>query len=139
MDVRIRAFQDATNTFAYLARLEVMELRRILGDERLVDGMQNGQAQKFEYTIELCWKTIKIFLKEKDGVDEAAPKKIIKAYFLGGYATEDDYLLLLEAIEDRNRLSHIYDAETFGAILARLPGYAALFERVCAQLIKDGS
>jgi len=58
----------------------------------------------------------------------SSKKKIIKAYFLGGYATEDDYLLLLEAIEDRNRLSHIYDAETFGAILARLPGYAALFE-----------
>jgi len=138
MDVRIRAFQDATSAFAYLARLDMTELTRILGDERLVDGMQNGRAQKFEYTTELCWKTIKIFLREKDGVDEASPKKIIKSYFLGGYATEDDYLLLLEAVEDRTRLCHIYDAETFGAILARLPGYAALFERVCAQLIKDG-
>lgn len=136
MDVRIKAFQDATDTFTYLARLDLAWLKQKLGDERLVDGMQNGRAQKFEYTTELCWKAIKFFLKEKDGVDEASPKKIIKAYYLGGYTTEDDYLLLLEAVEDRNRLSHIYDVETFNAIIARLPGYADLFERVNAQLIK---
>ena len=136
MDVRIKTFQEATDTFAYLARLDLAELKKKLGDERLVDGMQNGRAQKFEYATELCWKAIKFLLKEKEGVDEAAPKKIIKAYYLGGYTTEDDYLLLLEAVEDRNRLSHIYDAATFNGILARFPGYAALFERVSAQLIK---
>ena len=137
MDVRIKAFQEATDTFIYLARLDMAELKQKLGDERLVDGMQNGRAQKFEYNTELCWKAIKCFLKEKEGVDEAAPKKIIKGYYLGGYTTEDDYLLLLEAVEDRNRLSHMYDAATFNSILARLPGYAALFERVSAQLVRE--
>ena len=68
MDVRIKAFQAATDTFIYLARLDVAELKQKLGDERLVDGMQNGRAQKFEYTIELCWKAIKSLLKEKEGV-----------------------------------------------------------------------
>lgn len=135
MDIRIKTFQEATNTFTFLARLELAELKQKLGDERLVDGMQNGRAQKFEYTTELCWKAIKFFLKEKEGMDEASPKKIIKAYYLAGYASEDDYLLLLAAVDDRNRLSHIYDTETFNNILARLPGYAALFERVSAQLI----
>ncbi|MFZ3221855.1 MAG: HI0074 family nucleotidyltransferase substrate-binding subunit [Rugosibacter sp.] len=137
VDVRIKTFQEATVTFAYLARLSLAELKQKLGDERLVDGMQNGRAQKFEYTTELCWKAIKCFLKEKEGVDEASPKKIIKAYYLLGHAPEDDYLLLLDAVEDRNRLSHIYDAETFNSILARLPAYATLFERVSAQLTKD--
>ena len=45
--------------------------------------------------------------------------------------------MLLDAIEDRNRLSHIYDAETFNLILARLPGYAALFERISVHLTKE--
>lgn len=84
MDVRIKTFQEATDTFAYLARLDLAELKEKLGDERLVDGMPNGRAQTFEYTTELCWKAIKFFLKEKEGIDEAAPKKIIKAYILGG-------------------------------------------------------
>jgi hypothetical protein len=75
MDVSIKAFQEATDTFAYLARLDLAELKQKLGDERLVDGMQNGRAQKFEYTTELGWKAIKAFLKEKEGVDEATPQK----------------------------------------------------------------
>ena len=137
MGLRIAAFKEALDTFVYLARINLAEIRQMLHDERLIDGFQNGRAQKFEYTTELCWKAIKAFLKEEDGTDEAAPKKIIKAYYVGGYVKEDDYLLLLDAIEDRNRLSHIYDAETFNRILGRLPDYAALFERVSAQLGKD--
>ncbi len=137
MDVRIRTFQEATNTFSYLARLNLEALKQKLGDERLVDGLQNGRAQKFEYVTELCWKAIKIFLKEKEGIDEASPKKIMKAYYLSGYIPEDDYLLLMEAIEDRNRLSHVYDAETFNHILTLLPHYAALFERVLEKLVQD--
>jgi nucleotidyltransferase substrate binding protein (TIGR01987 family) len=135
--MKIKAFQEAVTGFAYLARLDMVELSKKLGDERLVDGILNGRAQKFEYATELCWKAIKVFLKEKEGLDEASPKKVIKTYYLGGYMTEDDYLLLLDAVEDRNRLSHVYNPETFNGILARLPSYATLFERVCVQLIKD--
>jgi nucleotidyltransferase substrate binding protein (TIGR01987 family) len=134
VDLRIAAFKEALDPFVYLARIDLAEIGKMLRDERLIDGFQNGRAQKFEYTTELCWKAIKAYLKEKDGIDEAAPKKVIKAWYVGGYTTEDDYLLLLDAIEDRNRLSHIYDAETFNRILARLPDYAALFERVSKQL-----
>jgi nucleotidyltransferase substrate binding protein (TIGR01987 family) len=134
VDLRNSAFKEALDTFVYLARVDLAEIREMLRDDRLVDGFQNGRAQKFGYTTELCWKAIKAFLKEKDGIDEAAPKKVVKAYYVGGYITEDDYLLLLEAIEDRNRLSHIYDAETFERILARLPDYAALFERIGVHL-----
>ena len=138
MDVRIKAFQEGTTAFAHLARLDLAELKKKLGDERLIDGMQNGRAQESEYTTELCWKAIEFCLKDKGGVDEASPKKIIKAHYLGGYAAEDDYLLLLDAVEDRNRLSDIYDTETFNNILQRLPGYAALFERISAELSKGG-
>ena len=137
MDERIKTFQEATETFAYLARLDLGDIRKKLGDERLVDGLQNGCAQKFEYATELCWKAIKVYLREKEGIDEASPKKNIKTYYLSGYITEDDYLLLLNAIEDRNCLSHVYDSETFNNILSRLPGYAALFDRISAQFVKD--
>ena len=68
------------------------------------------------------------------GVDEASPKKIVKAYDVGGAVAESDDALFLAPIEDRNRLSHIDDSDTFNPILARLPDSAALFERVSAQL-----
>jgi nucleotidyltransferase substrate binding protein (TIGR01987 family) len=136
VDVKLKAFQEAAATFSYLARLDQGALKTLLGDERLIDGMQNGRAQKFEYTTELCWKAIKGYLKASEGIDEASPKKVIKAYYLAGQVTEDDYLLLLSAVEDKNILSHVYDKATFDAILGRLPDYAALFERVIEKLLK---
>jgi nucleotidyltransferase substrate binding protein (TIGR01987 family) len=133
MAVRLSAFAEALEAFSYLVSLDMAELARTM-DSRLIDGLENGKAQKFEYTVELCWKALKQALREQEGVDEASPKKIIKAWYLAGHLAEDDYLALLAAIDDRNRLSHVYDAATFNAIIARLPAHAALLRRVRASL-----
>jgi len=133
MDVRVQTFAEALDTFTYLVTVDMAALSAQL-DSRLIDGLENGKAQKFEYTLELCWKAIKAALKQREGIDEASPKKVIKAFYLGGYLTEDDYLALIQAVDDRNKLSHIYEPEEFKAILARLPSYAGLMQRVHAQL-----
>lgn len=129
MDVRLQSFAHALESFSYLAHKDLSSLSATL-DPRLIDGLQNGKAQKFEYTMELCWKAIKFFLKQTEGIDEASPKKVVKAYYLAGYATEDDYLALIQAIDDRNKLSHIYEQKEFDTIVERLPGYADLLKRV---------
>lgn len=103
-------------------------------DARLIDAVKNGMAQKFEYCLELCWKCIKEFLKRQEGVDEASPKKIIKAFYLSGYVAEDDCLALLKAVDDRNLLSHTYDEATFSEILSRIPDYARLIAQVTATI-----
>lgn len=133
MDVKLQAFAEALESFAYLTEIDMTDLASQL-DPRLVDGLENGKAQKFEYTVELCWKTLKLALKAQEGIDEATPKKVVKAWYLAGHLPEDDYLELLSAIDDRNRLSHIYDAETFRLILDRLPRYAKLMQRVMGTL-----
>jgi nucleotidyltransferase substrate binding protein (TIGR01987 family) len=133
MDVRHKAFTEALESFAYLTEVDMVALSAQL-DKRLLDGLDNGKAQKFEYTLELCWKTIKVALKEQEGIDEASPKKVVKAWYLAGHLPEDDYLSLIAAIDDRNKLSHIYDAEEFTAIVARLPNYARLMKRVSDTL-----
>lgn len=129
MDVVHKAFTEALESFSYLTEIDMATLANQL-DKRLIDGLENGKAQKFEYTLELCWKAIKLALKEQEGIDEASPKKVVKAWYLAGHLSEDDYLVLIAAIDDRNKLSHIYDPEEFMAIVARLPGYATLMQRV---------
>lgn len=129
MDVRLKAFSEALESLSYLTEVDMAALSVHL-DKRLIDALDNGKAQKFEYTLELCWKAIKVALKEQEGIDEASPKKVVKAWYLAGHLPEDDYLALLAAIDDRNKLSHIYDAEEFMAIVARLPAYARLMQRV---------
>lgn len=75
-----------------------------------------------------------MFLKQQEGIDEASPKKVVKALYLSGYLPEDDYLELLQAIDDRNKLSHIYQKHEFDAILARLPQYAGLMQRILDKM-----
>ena len=133
MDVRHSAFAEALEGFSYLTEVDMAALSAQL-DKRLVDGLENGKAQKFEYTLELCWKAIKLALKEQEGIDEASPKKVVKAWYLAGHLSEDDYLALIAAIDDRNKLSHIHDTEEFMAIVARLPEYARLMRRVSKAL-----
>ena len=137
MAVRLEALSDALTGLLYLTRLDLSELAKTL-DSRLIDGIENGKAQKFEYTMELCWKAIKDALREQEGLDEASPKKVIKAWYLTGHLTQDDYADLLQAIDDRNRLSHVYDEKTFRDILTRITDHAELLERISTTLKSFG-
>jgi hypothetical protein len=62
-------------------------------------------------------------------------KQAIKAWYRVGHLAEDDYLMLLAAVDARHNLSHIYDNREFNEIVARLPGYAQLLQRVLRSLI----
>ena len=138
MDVKLQVFAEALESFAYLANVDIAALSATL-DPRLIDGLQNGKAQKFEYTLELCWKTIKGFIKQHEGIDEASPKKVVKAFYLAGYIPEDEYLELIQAIDDRNKLSHIYEKREFDLIIARLPRYAGILQRALATMRQTAS
>ncbi len=138
MDVKLQAFAEAVESFAYLADVDIAALSATL-DPRLIDGLQNGKAQKFEYTLELCWKTIKSFIKQHEGIDEASPKKVVKAFYLAGYIPEDEYLELIQAIDDRNKLSHIYEKREFDLIIARLPRYAGILHRALDTMRQTAS
>lgn len=103
-------------------------------DRRLIDGIENDKAQKFEYCLEAGWKALQAALREREGIDESSPKKVIKAYYLAGQLSEDDYVALVAAVDDRNKLGHIYDAERFMAIVQRLPQYAEVLGRILVRL-----
>lgn len=133
MDVRLQAFEVALDSLTYLANVDLAAMAGTL-DPRLIDGLKNGQAQKFEYTLELAWKAIKNHLKQQEGIDEASPKKVVKAFYLAGYMQETAYLEMIQAIDDRNKLSHIYEQREFESIVARLPKYAAMLQGVLQTL-----
>lgn len=88
-------------------------------DERLVEGIESGKAQKFEILIELCWKTFKHFLKTIEGIDAKTPTQSVKEFYLAKYLKEDEYLQLLKAIDDRDELSHVHKEEVFKEIVGR--------------------
>ena len=98
--------------------------------ELVADNIKSGQIQKFEFTIELLWKTVQVFLFEIDGVDVVTPKSVVKEFVEAGYCDYDAYELFIRAINDRNQLSHIYRQEMAESIWQRLPDYSCLVENI---------
>ncbi len=102
--------------------------------EMEVDVIKNGQIQKFEYTIELLWKTLKKYFEVKRETIFLYPKDVIKAFFAEEAINEETYLILMDAIESRNLLSHVYKIEMFDLIYPKLTDYAKAIRHTCVAI-----
>lgn len=73
---------------------------------------KEGVIQRFEYTFELAWKTLKDYI-EYNGItiEETTPRKVIKKAFESNVIKNGD--LWIKMLVQRNLLSHTYDQETF--------------------------
>lgn len=101
---------------------------------------QEGVIQRFEYTFELAWKTIKDFL-EAGGLDISplTPRQVLKAAFAAKVI--DDGQTWIDMLDHRNLLSHTYDFSVFEkaveAIYARyLPAMEAVHEYLLRQSLE---
>ena len=101
----------------------------------MIDGLENGLVQKFEIVTEQSWKLGKVFLLKKEGIDEKTPKQTVKNFYKAGYLDEDDYLLWIQALDDRNTLSHRYDEVAYQKALGRMNEYADFFERLLKMVV----
>lgn len=72
---------------------------------------RNGLIQRFEFTLELAWKTLKDFLLAKEFNFNPSPKDTIRLAQQSGYINFAKELI--EGLELRNELSHDYSGEKF--------------------------
>lgn len=120
-------YKNAVENFSYLVHFDLEDLGL---EDRLIEGIECGTIRKFKFSTDYCWKLIKKFLKQEDGVDAKTPKQSVKEFYLAGYIGESDYLTLIEMIDDRNSLSYIYDEDEFRKVLKKFPGYAKVFKEI---------
>ena len=78
---------------------------------------RDGAIQRFEFTFELLWKALKIYL-ESTGRICSSPRAALKEAFKQGFF--EDEPTFLEMLEDRNLSSHVYDADEAAAIFSRI-------------------
>lgn len=97
--------------------------------------IKNAQIQKFEFCIELLWKTTKTYF-EIQGEYFLTPKQNIKELFLHKLVDEGLYLNLMACIDDRNKLSHIYKLEMFDQMANNIPLHYSAIEAAKNCLIK---
>ncbi|MFT4858042.1 MAG: nucleotidyltransferase substrate binding protein (TIGR01987 family) [Algoriphagus sp.] len=122
---RLDNFSKAVKLLQEVQSLDLNSLSQ-LEKERII--------QRFEYTLELGWKTLKDKM-EFDGllIDRISPKVVIKEAFQAKYIDQID--LWLEMINDRNLLSHSYDLKTFEAVIPDIKKkYSPLLMATCDKM-----
>ena len=68
----------------------------------------DGTLQRYEFTFELAWKTIKDYLEYNGIVDNvSSPRNVIQQAFQSKIIKNAD--IWIEMMLDRNILSHLYD------------------------------
>jgi nucleotidyltransferase substrate binding protein (TIGR01987 family) len=101
---------------------------------------KEGVIQRFEYSFELAWKTVKDYLEQSGVVlPQVTPRQVLKA----AYAAKilGDGQVWIDMLDHRNLLSHTYDFSVFNkvvdAIAARyLPAMATLHEFFTKESLK---
>lgn len=81
---------------------------------------RDGLIQRFEYCVELCWKTAKKILLN-NGVQVDAPKSVIRE--MGNLGWIDNVENWLDYIDKRNETSHLYNEEVADRIFAVISGF----------------
>ena len=94
-------------------------------------------AKIFELVFELSWKTLKDLLdKEGRPAELMTPRSVIKQAFAVGLLPEGR--IWIDMIEQRNRLSHVYDSEVLSEVMADMetpyrPAIDALHARLLTR------
>jgi nucleotidyltransferase substrate binding protein (TIGR01987 family) len=93
-------------------------LHEAMMEEELNELERNGLVQRFEFTLELAWKTTKDFLAEKGFNFKPSPKDTFRQAQASEYITYAQ--ALIDGLDLRNELSHDYDGNKFEKAEAQL-------------------
>lgn len=104
---RFKNFSRAIYLLRELKELDIKSLSQL---------EKEGIIQRFEFTLELAWKTLKDKM-EDDGLllDKISPKAVVREAFQAKYIS--DVESWLKMIGDRNLMSHTYDFEIFETVI----------------------
>jgi len=109
-----QSLKDSVSDFSISILIDIS-----LFDPQIQDVIRNGQIQKFEVTMELLWKSLKVFLFEMHGIIASSPKQVIRSAF---------------GIDIRNQLSHIYKKSMFDEVYPEAVSYESIFTIVSERI-----
>jgi len=80
---------------------------------------QEGTIQRFEFAVELAWKTLKDYM-EYEGlvIQPVTPRQVIKDAFSAQIITDGQ--VWIDMLDLRNLLSHTYSSKTFEMALVAI-------------------
>ena len=95
---------------------------------------RDSTIQRFEFTLEIAWKSIKHFLLEQEGIECRSPKACMREFFSAGHLDEAQITLLLQMVDDRNLATHTYHESLADEIFSHMEEYLALLVSVYGMM-----
>ena len=97
--------------------------------------IRDATIQRFEFTFEVVWKTLKLYL-ERQGHECGGPRPTLKKAFAENLiSAPEEADLWLQMVEDRNLTSHAYDEALAQRIYGEIVrGYASLLGRMAQRI-----
>ncbi len=99
-------------------------------DQKEFEFFRDSTIQRFEFTLEIMWKSIKTYLYEFEGVECRSPKSCLREFFSLGNLSEEDVVLALKMVDDRNLASHTYHEDIANDIFNSIEKYIKLLEKI---------
>lgn len=96
--------------------------------------IRDSAIQRFEFSFELGWKTIKALLEEK-GIRCYSPRDCFREAFQQGLIDYDD--VWLEIVRLRNQTTHLYNEEMAEKVYERLEEVLTNFKKLLNSLKKN--
>jgi nucleotidyltransferase substrate binding protein (TIGR01987 family) len=99
------------------------------------DIVRDAAIQRFEFTFELVWKTLQLYL-EHEGLESSGPRAVLKkAFVIKLISDQDEGDVWLQMLDDRNLTSHAYDEMLAVRIYTRIvhdyaPRLAQMAEKI---------
>ena len=128
-DIRwIQRFQNFDRAFLLLR--SALEER---GLEQMSELEKEGLIQRFEYSYELAWKTMKDYLEEQGTIiNPVTPRNVIKEAFSAQIIADGQ--VWVDMMLHRNLLAHTYDFSKFKEVLdAVVERYLGMHRNNCTN------
>jgi nucleotidyltransferase substrate binding protein (TIGR01987 family) len=93
---------------------------------------RDGAIQRFEFTYELLWKTLKKVLLFK-GIEQNSPRGVFREAAKIGMIEDLD--LWFDFLKNRNITVHIYKEEYAEIVFSALPVFSRELRKVIAKLV----
>ena len=99
---------------AFLRLKEAIEEYNVTKSKTVRDGV----IQRFEFTTELAWKSLREYLVDQGFEQCNSPKAVMQEAFAANYISDED--TWINILNDRNLTTHIYDDATAKEIYNRI-------------------
>jgi nucleotidyltransferase substrate binding protein (TIGR01987 family) len=92
--------------------------------------VRDATIQRYEFTFELLWKVVKLFLLEHEGVSCNSPKSCFRALKTVLKLTESEVELCLQMTQDRNLSVHTYSEKFAQALYRKTKKYFKISQKI---------